>query len=168
MSIIEIYSQHYDCDLTRELIATIVRRDPPTEAGTKFVTDGKQPLEVARTWYRRGHRVKPHRHVHYSRKAFTGQTQEVLIIEKGRMDCEFYDYQGRYAGGYTGRPGDIIIIVGGGHSFTALEDVELIEVKQGPHTPQDKEFFGGVTEQKETVGMVARKDERSRVEDPGA
>ena len=43
--------------------------------------------------------------------------------------------------------GDVILLVSGGHGFQALEEVEMIEVKQGPYTgEQDKRRFEGVGE----------------------
>ncbi len=39
--------------------------------------------------------------------------------------------------------GDIILLAGGGHGFTFLEDSEVIEIKQGPYISfeVDKERF---------------------------
>ena len=41
--------------------------------------------------------------------------------------------------------GEIILLVWGGHGFQVLEEVEKIEVKQGPYAgDQDKKRFEGV------------------------
>ena len=41
--------------------------------------------------------------------------------------------------------GDIILLVSGGHGFQVLEEVEMIEVKQGPYAGnEDKKRFDGI------------------------
>ena len=41
--------------------------------------------------------------------------------------------------------GDVIILMRGGHGFHVIEEVEMIEVKQGPYIGQnDKVRFSGV------------------------
>ena len=42
--------------------------------------------------------------------------------------------------------GDVIFLCSGGHGFKMLEDMEMIEVKQGPYSGQgnDKEAFEGM------------------------
>ena len=43
--------------------------------------------------------------------------------------------------------GDVILLVSGGHGFTVLEEVEMIEVKQGPYSGDaDKKRFVGISE----------------------
>lgn len=141
--ITEVYGQYYECDLSREHIATIIRLDPPSAAGAEFYTEKDRPLQVGRLWYRAGHRVRAHRHITYDRPSYKGQSQEVLVVKKGAMVCHFYDYRGRWAGDFTARAGDVLVIHSGGHGFDVQEDTEIIEVKQGPYRPDDKEFLGG-------------------------
>ncbi len=43
--------------------------------------------------------------------------------------------------------GDVILLVSGGHGFVVLEEVEMIEVKQGPYSGDaDKKRFSGIDE----------------------
>lgn len=43
--------------------------------------------------------------------------------------------------------GDIILLVSGGHGFQVLEEVEMIEVKQGPYAGEnDKKKFSSIDE----------------------
>ena len=43
--------------------------------------------------------------------------------------------------------GDIILLVSGGHGFQVIEEIEMIEVKQGPYTgDKDKKRFEGIAE----------------------
>ena len=46
------------------------------------------------------------------------------------------------------RAGDIILLVSGGHGFHVLDEVEMIEVKQGPYAgDNDKKRFVGIDEE---------------------
>jgi hypothetical protein len=181
--ITEIYGQHYDCDISREHIATIIRLEAPTAAGPEFFTDPGRPLQVGRMWYRKGHRVPAHRHLSRRREGFYGPTQEVIIVRTGRLHCYFFDAQGKFATNWLARPGDVIVIHGGGHAFEALEDVDLVEVKSGPYDPGEKESLeflqdfnmatameevsGGVTQQEAPLAMVAQQEDQGRPEAAG-
>ena len=42
--------------------------------------------------------------------------------------------------------GDVVLLAGGGHGFEVLEEIEMIEVKQGPYAgDKDKTRFAGIT-----------------------
>ena len=43
-------------------------------------------------------------------------------------------------------PGDVILLISGGHGFEVLEEIEMVEVKQGPYAGEmDKTTFSGVS-----------------------
>lgn len=72
-------------------------------------------------------------------------TQEVLFIKKGILRVDFYDEYEDYLESKELRAGDIILLISGGHGFQILEEVEMIEVKQGPYAREnDKKRFIGV------------------------
>lgn len=72
-------------------------------------------------------------------------TQEVLIIKKGILRVDFYDEYEDYLESRDLYAGDIILLVSGGHGFKVIEEVEMVEVKQGPYSgEQDKKRFIGV------------------------
>jgi mannose-6-phosphate isomerase-like protein (cupin superfamily) len=72
-------------------------------------------------------------------------TQEVLFIRKGRLRVDFYDTRQHYLRSCVLGAGDVILLIKGGHGFEVLEDVEMIEVKQGPYVgEQDKTRFVGI------------------------
>ncbi len=71
--------------------------------------------------------------------------QEVLFIRKGRLRVDFYDADQRYLESRILHPGDVILLIQGGHGFEVLEEVEMIEVKQGPYVGErDKTRFAGI------------------------
>jgi mannose-6-phosphate isomerase-like protein (cupin superfamily) len=77
------------------------------------------------------------RNVHY--------TQEVLLIKSGKLRVDFYDDGQNYLESRVLEGGDVILLATGGHGFEVIEEVEMIEVKQGPYAgDQDKTRFTGV------------------------
>lgn len=86
-------------------------------------------------------------HVHNMVHRNVVLTQEVLFIKKGILRVDFYDEYEDYLESRNLHAGDIILLVSGGHGFQVLEEVEMIEVKQGPYAgEQDKKRFSGVGE----------------------
>ena len=84
-------------------------------------------------------------HVHNPVLREVQYTQEVLFIRKGRLRVDFYDHQQYYLRSRILEAGDVILLIEGGHGFEVLEDVEMIEVKQGPYAgEQDKMRFEGI------------------------
>lgn len=74
-------------------------------------------------------------------------TQEVLLLKKGVLRVDFYDEYEDYLESKDLHAGDIILLVSGGHGFQALEEVEMVEVKQGPYAGEnDKKRFVGIEE----------------------
>lgn len=72
-------------------------------------------------------------------------TQEVLFVKKGILRVDFYDEYEDYLESKDLHAGDIILLISGGHGFQILEEVEMIEVKQGPYAGEnDKKRFIGV------------------------
>ena len=72
-------------------------------------------------------------------------TQEVLFIKSGRMRVDFYDDYEDYLESIILEAGDVILLVSGGHGFTVLDEVEMVEVKQGPYSGEaDKKRFNGM------------------------
>lgn len=75
-------------------------------------------------------------------------TQEVLVIKKGMLRVDFYDEYEDYLESRTIGAGDVILLVSGGHGFKVLEELEMIEVKQGPYAGvDDKKRFAGVPDE---------------------
>jgi hypothetical protein len=45
----------------------------------------------------------------------------------------FYSEQKNFLFDRVLQSGDVILLAGGGHGFEVLEDIEMIEIKQGPY-----------------------------------
>jgi hypothetical protein len=73
----------------------------------------------------------------------------VLFIKSGKLRVDFYDEYEDYLESTVLNSGDVILLVSGGHGFTVLEEVEMIEVKQGPYSGDaDKKRFVGIEDDK--------------------
>lgn len=113
------------------------------EPGIHFFTPPDFSQQLAYMAHPAGKLIAPHVHnpvprqVHY--------TQEVLFIRKGKMRVDFYDSQQCYLRSRILEAGDVILLIEGGHGFEVLEELEMIEVKQGPYAgEQDKTRFEGI------------------------
>lgn len=72
-------------------------------------------------------------------------TQEVLFIRRGKLRVDFYTTEHEYLESRVLQAGDVILLIQGGHGFEVLEEVEMIEVKQGPYAGEaDKTRFAGI------------------------
>lgn len=112
------------------LLALIVRAEFQAP-GAHFFTPGHLSQQLAHMQHPAGHVIAAHRHNAIAREVM--QTQEVLILRRGRLRIDFYDEQGDYLESRELEAGDVVLLASGGHGFEVLEDVEMIEVKQGPY-----------------------------------
>lgn len=94
--------------------------------------------------HKKGSIIKSHIHKKIDRKVTL--TQEVLFIKKGRILVNLYTEDKKHIASRELSTGDVIFLCSGGHGFKALEDIEMIEVKQGPYSDKgnDKEVFEGI------------------------
>lgn len=127
-----------------KLIAMIIRNDYKCD-GVDFVTPDEYSQQVAYMHHPAGKKIDAHVHNLVHRNVV--MTQEVLFIKKGTLRVDFYDEYEDYLESRDLHSGDIILLVSGGHGFQVLEEVEMVEVKQGPYTgEQDKKRFKGIEE----------------------
>lgn len=125
-------------------LAMIIRNDYQCE-GVDFITPGDYSQQVAYMHHPTGKDIDAHVHNLVHRNVV--MTQEVLFIKKGILRVDFYDDYEDYLESRELHAGDIILLVSGGHGFHVVEEVEMIEVKQGPYSgEQDKKRFSGVEE----------------------
>ena len=125
-----------------ELLALIVPRDFH-EPGIHFFTPPELSQQLAYMCHPAGKTIDAHVHNPVARNVRA--TQEVLFIRKGAVRVDFYTPEREYVGSRVLRGGDTILLASGGHGFEVLEDVEMIEVKQGPYAGDgDKTRFDGI------------------------
>lgn len=125
------------------LLAIIVPRDF-SEPGIHFFTPGEFSQQLGAMRHPPGKQIPPHVHNPVAREVQL--THEVLFIRRGRLRVDFYDLTRCYLQSRLLEAGDVILLAGGGHGFEVLEEVDMIEVKQGPYAGElDKTRFDGVS-----------------------
>lgn len=125
-----------------QLLAVIVSHRF-AEPGIHFLTPDAFSQQLAYMRHAKGKIIAPHVHNPVQRQV--QYTQEVLVIKRGRLRVDFYDDRQTYLESHVLEAGDVILLAAGGHGFEVLDEVEMIEVKQGPYAgEQDKTRFTGI------------------------
>ena len=126
-----------------DIVLAMIVHSTFSSPGIHFFTPGEYSQQLGCMSHPAGKVIEPHVHnpvvreVHY--------TQEVLFIRKGKLRVDFYDNERNYLESRILSGGDVILLIEGGHGFEVLEDVEMIEVKQGPYVgDRDKTRFTGI------------------------
>lgn len=129
-----------------EVLAIIIRSNDEAQ-GVKFYTPNEFSQQIASMGHPKGKIIQPH--VHNSVTREVSFTKEVLVIKKGSLRVDFYDDSQNYLKSRILYQGDIILLAKGGHGFEVLEDLQMVEVKQGPYAgEQDKTRFEPVDKTK--------------------
>jgi len=123
-----------------ERLLAIIVRNSFCEPGVSFFTPDNLSQQLAFIKHPPGRLIEPHIHNPVQREVL--YTQEVLLIKKGALLVNFYDDSRNYLESRQLAAGDVILLAAGGHGFEVLEDLEMIEVKQGPYVGDcDKSKF---------------------------
>lgn len=113
-----------------ELFAIIIRNNYDKE-GITFFTDETLSQQLAYMNHPKGKLIQPH--IHKPIERTVAYTQEVLIIKEGTLKVDFYSEEQTFLESTLLNKGDTILLIKGGHGFSVIEDVKMIEVKQGPY-----------------------------------
>ncbi|HKY69447.1 MAG TPA: hypothetical protein VJ205_00975 [Gammaproteobacteria bacterium] len=132
-----------------KLVALVIRKNYE-KPGISFLTPDDFSQQLAYIHHPQGKIIEAHVHncvpreVHY--------TQEVLVIKKGLLRVDLYSDEREYIKSLVLGAGDVILLASGGHGFEMLEEVEMIEIKQGPYAGgMDKVRFEGIKSEEVTV-----------------
>ena len=129
-------------DKKKDIVAIIIYSDYQKE-GLEFFTPGDFSQQLGFISYKAGKTIEAHTHNIVKRDIHL--TQETLFMKKGKLKVNFYDNDRNYFDSRILGAGDTILLAGGGHGFDILEDIEMIEVKQGPYiSDEDKSRFKGI------------------------
>lgn len=118
--------------INNENLLAIIIKNNYSKDGVEFFTPEDFSQQLAYMKHPKGKIIAPHLHNPVKREVF--YTKEVLIIKKGRMRVDFFDDNKTYLESREIETGDVILLAKGGHGFEVLEDIEMIEIKQGPFT----------------------------------
>lgn len=122
-----------------DLAVILWGQETAPKPGISPLVSETETLQALLVQYPAQHVIPKHVHPPYLR--VIEQTQEVIVVRRGRMRVKFYTPSRAYVGEEIIQAGDILILLAGGHGFEMLEDTELFEVKQGPYLgiAKDKE-----------------------------
>jgi hypothetical protein len=110
------------------------------QPGISFFTPNEFSQQLAYMHHPAGKVIQPH--IHNPVKRDVLYTLEVLFIKKGKLRVDFYDDNQTYLESRVLKGGDTILLATGGHGFEILEELVMLEVKQGPYAgEQDKTRF---------------------------
>jgi len=122
-----------------EVYALIVRADF-SQPGITFFTPNEYSQQLAYMHHPQGKKIAPHIHNPVPREVT--YTQEVLVIQQGKLRVDFYDENQVYLTSRVMNKGDVILLAKGGHGFEIMEEVKMFEIKQGPFVGEkDKTRF---------------------------
>jgi mannose-6-phosphate isomerase-like protein (cupin superfamily) len=125
-----------------ELCAIIISAQHD-DLGIQFFTPNEYSQQIASMSYPSGKVIPAHTHNPVRREVF--YTQEALFIRKGRLRVDFYSQEQEYRTSRVLGAGDVVLLIRGGHGFEVLEDLNMVEVKQGPYAgDMDKTRFSAV------------------------
>ncbi|MDY7013069.1 MAG: hypothetical protein SVX43_05615 [Cyanobacteriota bacterium] len=134
-----------------ERVLAIILPSEFREPGIHFLTPNSFSQQLAYMRHPAGKAIAPHLHNQVPRQIL--YTQEVLLIRRGKLRVDFYSDEQQYLCSRILKSGDVILLIQGGHGFQVLEEVEMIEVKQGPYVGNhDKTRFKGIEEDRIKIG----------------
>jgi len=114
-----------------------------SKPGVNFITPNDSSLQIGYISQPTGKLIKAHYHKKTTRTLYF--TNEVIVIKNGKLRVDFYDNKKEYLESYILTAGDVMLLESGGHGFKVLEDIDMVEVKQGPYIQDnDKDRFEGV------------------------
>jgi hypothetical protein len=101
------------------------------EPGIQFFTSNELSQQLASMSYSAGKVIPAHTHNLVRREV--SYSQEALFIRKGKVRVDFYTQRQEYRKSRVLGAGDVILLIAGGHGFEVLEELNMVEVKQGPY-----------------------------------
>lgn len=130
-----------------DLLLAIIIRSSFERPGLHFFTPDDFSQQLAYMHHPPGKVIDPH--VHNPVPRAIQMTQEVLVVRRGKVRVDFYDNDKNYLKSRVLETGDIILLAAAGHGFEVIEDLEMIEIKQGPYAGYaDKVRFAAVAKEK--------------------
>jgi len=109
--------------------AEILRRDA-TVPITRFFSPASSSFQFGLLAHEAGFCEPAHTHKPVARTV--SDLQQMFVVQRGKVEVRFYNPSGKVIALVTLLAGDAIVLIHGGHSVHALEDMQCVSVKQGP------------------------------------
>lgn len=118
------------------VLARHVSADDAWGDGLKFFSPDGDYQQVGTWGYDQGKVLLAHSHNKVARNVLW--TQEVLYIRDGRVRAEIFDTSDNKVAELEAGPGDLLILLRGGHGYQILENgTQVLEIKNGPYVGAD-------------------------------
>jgi len=105
-----------------------------------FFTPQHFPLQFGLLKYAKGASAPAHTHPDVSR--LITKSQEIIHVEKGKARIDIFGSKGQLCASKVLSAGDSALFTAGWRGWTALEETEILEIKQGPFVEGDKMILG--------------------------
>ena len=126
-------------DKENKLLAIVVKKNT-SKKDKDFHTDHSSEFQLASFNLKKDEIIQRHYHEKQERRIFS--TNEVIVLQSGKMMLTIYDLNLEKIEDIFIESGDMVALFDGGHEIKILEDSIFIEVKQGPYFEQkDKKRF---------------------------
>ena len=117
------------------ILAIIVRYGFYSDETYTFFTKDDDTLQLAYIRHPAGKNVESHIHNDIRRDVY--RTKEVVFIKKGKLKTDFYNENKEFVCSRILEKGDVVLLSQGGHGFDAVEEVQMIVIKQGPYVGEE-------------------------------
>lgn len=121
-----------------KILMAILLKSYFKKKGVNFFTENSNFLQLGYMEHNKGKIIKPHKHTIVKRSVDI--TQECLFIRKGKLQVDFYTPKNEFLCSRILEEKDTLLILSGAHGFKVIEDLEMVEIKQGPYF-DDKVFI---------------------------
>ena len=126
-------------DKNNNLLAIVVKSNSSTME-KDFHTDDASEFQIASFNLKKDEVIQRHYHEKQKRTIFS--TNEVIVLQSGKMTLTLYDIDLNKVEEITLEGGDMVALFNGGHEIHIDEQTQFIEVKQGPYDEEkDKTRF---------------------------
>ena len=117
----------------KKIYAEIIRANLRSSS-TKFFSNTKSSFQFGFVAHKKGYFEEPHYHNRIKRKI--GDVQQVLFVQRGKIEVKFFNKNKKVIKNILIKKGDAIKVVQGIHAINVLKSVQCITVKQGPFISQ--------------------------------
>ena len=113
----------------KKVYAEVIRANVKSKK-TRFFSDIKSSFQFGFVAHKKGYTEKPHYHRKINR--IIKDCQQVLFVQKGKIQVKFYNSKKQLIKIILIKKGDAINILQGIHLIKIIEDSQCLTVKQGP------------------------------------
>jgi len=127
-----MYYKRQNILIDGKIVAKLFKFQNKKFKGIKFFTPEDLNLQLGLMSHNKNYVIKPHFHI--NKKKIIKQMCEILIIFSGKLKVFFYNKKKIKKKTVTLKKKDLILLIKGAHGFKVLENLEMLEIKQGPFT----------------------------------